>query len=167
MKKLCWRSEWNIYKKKPGWGFMACLGIYIYKLQWWLPVADTLRKRRNRKFIFSSSSTLFILVHLLPAYTQYAFGCGWDHPHTNLNKSGVRIVGPLLTHLKMTPLPDTWADSLNIPMCQMPQSFHLGAYKAAKRYHVKKLPSGCSLPPALPPLSVFGGGGGRASVLWR
>ncbi len=72
-------------------------------------------------------------------------------PHTSENDTSAWYVGRLSQHPHV---PDATI-------------LHLGAYKAAKCYLVKKLPSGCSLPPALPPLIVFGGGGGRASVLWR
>lgn len=75
-------------------------------------MADTLKRRSREIHLFFILCSIRSLLHLLPAYTQYAHSCRWNHPHTNLNKSGVRIAGPVLTHLKATPLSDTWADSL-------------------------------------------------------
>lgn len=94
-------------------------------------------------------------------HTQHARGWGWE-PSADKSEQvccGNRGTTP---RLKATPPSQTWADCLWDP--HVPDATILSS---AMPYHIKKLPPGCAQLPVLPPASVFGGGGGRASVLRR
>lgn len=130
-------------------------------------LADTLRSRRSIEIYLFSSSALFVLcfnfclrTHSMPMAVDetihiseqvWCENCG-TIPRTSESDTSVWYVGWLSRRFPCA-------------RCHNPFIWGGGPTKAAKRYHVKKLPSGCSLPPALlSPECVRGWRGKSVSV---
>jgi len=120
------------------------------------------------RFIFSSCSALFVLYFIFCLRTHSIPKAADEAIHIQIWTSLVWELQDQSSRIWKRHLCLICGLTLSkIPKCQMPQSFHLGAYKSCQAISCQEITVGLLAAFALLPLSVFGGGGGRAAMLRR